>query len=65
MRYKTQDGDMLDAICFKYYGRENAIIDVLEANPHLADHGCRLTANLLIELPDLPEVEQTMVSLWD
>ncbi|MCP4100327.1 MAG: phage tail protein [Lentisphaerae bacterium] len=65
MQYRTNDNDMLDEVCFKYYGRESAVVDVLEANPHLADLGCRLTAGLIIELPDLPEVEQNTISLWD
>ena len=67
MKYRTKDGDMLDAICWKHYGRESAVIDVLEANPHLADQGAVLSAGILIELPDLaePVADTEVVRLWD
>lgn len=65
MKYICKDGEVLDAVCFKYYGHENAVEQVLEANRHLAANGTRLTAGTIIELPDLPEPEKTTVSLWD
>ncbi|RDH91918.1 MAG: phage tail protein [endosymbiont of Seepiophila jonesi] len=68
MRYRTKDGDMLDAICWKYYSQQAGAVEiVLEANPGLADIGAVLSAGILIELPELPEPNQiiTTVRLWD
>lgn len=32
-RYITKDGDMLDAICWRHYGRTRGVVEqVLEAN---------------------------------
>lgn len=53
-RYRTQDGDVLDAIVFKQYGTTAAIAAVLTANPGLAARGPRLQSGVWIVLPDLP-----------
>jgi len=65
--YRTRDGDMIDAICWKHYGRESAVIDVMETNPKLADRGEVLQAGILIDLPNLPEpsTDTEVVRLWD
>lgn len=64
--YKTRDGDTLDYICWKHYGRQSEAVEtVLEANRHLADKGPVLSAGVVIELPELPQpkaVEE--VELW-
>lgn len=67
LQYRCQDGDMLDAICFVYYGRSSGAVEaVLEANPGLADIGTVYSAGRLIILPDLPDSSaQTTVKLWD
>ncbi|HCE1515479.1 TPA: tail protein X [Vibrio parahaemolyticus] len=67
MKYRTNQGDMLDAICHRYYrGRPRATEAVLKANPRLAKVGALLPAGLFIELPDLGPAEKTpQVSLWD
>ena len=77
MHYRTKDGDVLDALCHKHYGREagrpvrgtqtGAVEAVLEANPGLADQGPILPAGLLIILPDLPEPvpHRQPLRLWD
>ena len=36
MTYITKDGETLDYICWKYYGRTNVVEQVLQANRHLA-----------------------------
>ena len=66
MRYRTKDGDLLDSICFKYYGRESAVAAVLEANPGLADKGPVFEAGIEFDLPELvtPEKDQG-ISLWN
>ncbi|WP_459901976.1 tail protein X [Desulfobaculum senezii] len=67
MRYRTKDGDMVDAICQRHYGRTAGVVEsVLEANPGLADFGPVLDAGVVIVLPELPAPEPDEgVSLWD
>ncbi|MCF6766622.1 tail protein X [Thiotrichales bacterium 19S3-7] len=63
-KYVTKNYDMLDDICYHYYGREGFTFKVLEANRFLADHGVILPSNLVIELPDFPQPENRIVKLW-
>ncbi|WP_419783732.1 tail protein X [Maridesulfovibrio sp.] len=66
MIYTTKDGDMLDRICWKYYGVESAVTDVLEANPGLADLGPVLSAGVEITLPEIATPEQDQgINIWD
>lgn len=66
MRYRTNPGDMLDAICHRYYkGRPEATEAVLEANPGLAGFGAVLPDGVYIDLPDLAPVQQSRIVLWD
>lgn len=64
--YVTKDGDVLDAICWKYYGSTSGTVEkVLEANRHLAELGSIFTAGVKIILPDLTQEEETeSVKLW-
>ncbi len=64
--YVTKDGDVLDSICFKYYGSTSGVVEkVLEANRHLAELGSIFTAGVKIILPDLTGEEETeSVKLW-
>jgi phage tail protein X len=64
--YVTKDGDVLDAICWKYYGSTTGIVEkVLEANRHLAELGSIFAAGVKIILPDLTQEEETeSVKLW-
>ena len=67
--YNTKDGDMLDEICWKVYGRRSGRVTerVLDANPGLADVGPKLPAGLTLTLPDIePQSEElSSVRLWD
>ncbi len=68
MQYRTRDGDMLDWICWRHYGRQAGAVEaVLEVNPGLSDAGPILPAGLVIALPELPQPGQTVdtVRLWD
>lgn len=67
VKYRTKDGDQIDAICWKHYGRENVAEAVLEANPRLADYGLKLPAGIVIILPDLdaPAAASSTIKLWD
>ena len=65
--YRTRDGELLDAICWSYYGQTGGYVEsVLAANPGLADIGPVCSAGLLIELPDLPAQRQSQetIRLW-
>ena len=64
--YVTKDGDVLDSICWKYYGSTTGVVEkVLEANRHLAELGAIFSAGVKIVLPDLTQEEETeSVKLW-
>lgn len=66
INYTTKDGDVLDAICWKYYGSTVGTVEkVLETNRHLAELGSVFVAGVKIILPDLtPEEESESISLW-
>ncbi len=50
--YRSIDGDMIDAVCRRFYGREAGAVEaVLEANPGLADFGPVLPAGTVVQLP--------------
>ena len=66
--YQSRDGDVIDAVCRRFYGREAGAVEaVLEANPGLAELGPTLPAGTEIHLPDLPRPLETIptVKLWD
>lgn len=66
MKYRTKEGDMLDQICQQYYGRSDALPEVLAANPRLPNIGAVLPAGLIIYLPSVtPPEQQHSVRLWD
>ena len=64
---RTVDGDVLDEICWRHYGREDAVPAVLVANPGLSEQGPALAGGLIVALPDLPDPAPVMaaVRLWD
>lgn len=65
--YKTKENDLVDQICYGYYGeRSDALDAVFKANPTLSIYGTHLPADLTILLPDLPEAEtEETVQLFD
>ncbi len=65
--YVTRDGDMLDWICWKHYGRTvGAVEAVLAANRDLATLGPVYTAGVKIVLPDLAAADTTaVIRLWN
>jgi phage tail protein X len=68
LQYRTREGDTLDQIVWKHYGRQDGrhVEQVLEANPGLVEHGPILPAGVLIQLPDLSAPEKVDgVRLWD
>lgn len=66
--YVASDGDMLDAICWRYYAAAQqplAVERVLEANRGLAATGVKLKAGTRVFLPDLPKPESTpIIRIW-
>lgn len=66
--YTTQSDDVLDAICYQYYGHSEGVTEaVLENNPQLAVMPMHLPAGVIIKLPDLdlPSETVSQVQLWD
>ena len=63
----TAEGDVLDEICWRRYGRADVVPMVLAANPGLADVAPVLPAGIPIVFPDRPPVSRTMPAgrLWD
>ncbi len=64
--YITKDGDVLDLICWKYYGSTSGTVEkVLEANRHLANLDAVFAAGIKIILPDLTKTEEEKsIKLW-
>ena len=66
MHYKTKDGDVLDKICWRYYGYSDGSVEtVLEANRGLEQYDPIFNAGIIIELPEIetPPTDDT-VKLW-
>jgi phage tail protein X len=52
--YRTQAGDMIDEICWLYYGRSRGTVEaVLAANPGLCEQPLILPAGVHITLPTI------------
>ncbi len=67
MNVIAQQGDTLDALCYRHYGRTQGVVEaVLAANPGLAEFGAILPHGTPVTLPDIAAapVAET-VSLWD
>ncbi len=65
--YQTRQGDTVDYIAWKHYGRTQETVEsIFRANPELADQGPVLPPGLLVFLPDNPEPDrQRVIRLWD
>jgi phage tail protein X len=67
--HTTQDGDMLDEICWRHYGRQSGAVEaVLEYNRGLGDLGPVYGSGLQIRLPVLTvgtDAVRRPVRLWD
>lgn len=63
----AQQGDTVDQICWRYYGRTQQAVElVYDANPGLAESGPVLMHGCEVTLPDLPESSAgEAVNLWD
>ncbi|MBK4725034.1 tail protein X [Pantoea agglomerans] len=67
MNVWAQQGDTVDDICHRHYGRTEQVVElVYAANPGLAESGPVLPHGCEVTLPDLPDssaVGET-VNLW-
>ncbi|EHX2159146.1 tail protein X [Escherichia coli] len=67
MRVYAMQGDTLDALCARYYGRTEGVVEtVLKANPGLSELGVLLPHGTAIDLPDVSSspVAKT-INLWE
>ena len=68
-RYITRQGDTIDLICNKQYGKTSGVVEiVIEANRGIEDQPEVLPPGVEILLPDIPvSVSSTAgtVRLWD
>ncbi|CAE6923184.1 Tail protein X [Pseudomonas marincola] len=65
---RAQQGDTVDALCWRYYGRTAGVVEqVLDANPGLADLGPVLPNGTLINMPEAAAqaTQRQVVNLWD
>jgi phage tail protein X len=61
----TTDGDMLDAICQRHYGRASGVVEqVLAANPHVLDQPPQLPSGLVLTLPAIAPESVRQPRLW-
>lgn len=67
MKVIAQQGDTLDALCYRHYGRNEGVVEtVLAANFGLAELGDILPHGTAVELPDLDTAATSeTVQLWD
>ncbi|MDQ7091745.1 MAG: tail protein X [Methylococcales bacterium] len=67
-KYLTKDGDMLDNICYKNYGVQEGVVElVLQANQNLSEQPEVLSTGIYITLPDLPIPlnDITPIRIWE
>lgn len=64
--YITKDGETLDYIVWKYYGKTDGILErVLVINRHLARFDAVLPAGVVITLPEITQPSNSnKIKLW-
>lgn len=68
MKIRSLQGDTVDLICWRYYGRTAGVTEqVLDANPGIADLGPQLPIGTIVALPESPAPSSSVASLrlWD
>ncbi|MDI3442283.1 tail protein X [Erwinia sp. V90_4] len=66
MKIFALQGDSVDEICFRHYGRTRQVVEqVYAANSGLAEQGACLPHGYPLELPDLPRsATHETLNLW-
>lgn len=67
MRVRTQQGDTVDVLCWRYFGRTGGIVEqVFLLNPGIADFGPVLPQGTEVLLPEQVQQEKSnrTVKLW-
>lgn len=63
---RTSSGDLLDTICYNFYGHLNGTVEsVLDVNEGLGREAQPFRAGVIIYLPDLVAAVAETVQLWD
>jgi phage tail protein X len=64
--YTTVDGDTIDLICHRHYGRTDETVErILTLNRHLENHDATLPAGVKITLPIIEEPKSKQkLKLW-
>ncbi|WP_413742291.1 tail protein X [Sodalis sp. RH15] len=67
MKIYALQGDTVDAICWRCYGRTQGVVEqVFAVNAGLADLGAILPHGTALELPDIPNAAvKESLQLWD
>jgi phage tail protein X len=69
MQVRSQQGDTLDALVFRYLGAGGGYVEqALALNPDLAAFGAVLPAGTVVNMPaatQAPATDQGSISLWD
>ncbi|MGK0735864.1 tail protein X [Yokenella regensburgei] len=67
MKVFAMQGDTLDALCARYYGRTEGVVEVvLQANSGLSELGVILPHGTAIDLPDVQSAPVTeTINLWE
>lgn len=69
MQVRSQQGDTLDALMFRYLGASSGYVEqALTLNPSLAALGAVLPAGTMVTLPDAmeaPTSARDSISLWE
>lgn len=67
MKVMAMQGDTLDTLCYRHYGRTQDVVEtVLESNPGLAEFGVMLPHGTVVELPAIETAPtRETIQLWD
>lgn len=69
MQVAALQGDTVDLICWRFFGRTSGVVEqVLALNSGLSRHGPILPMGTLLELPAVAEpdaVQNDVVKLWE
>ncbi|WP_025873057.1 tail protein X [Methylobacillus glycogenes] len=67
MQVMSRQGDSIDSICWRHYGRTEGMVEqVLLANQDLSHMKPILPLGTMIDLPeDVTQPQKQMIQLWD